>query len=413
MAKDKNRCRVCGYKFKRGDPDICPECFTSREETMDCDDLSQELHSHEKGFGNSEDAAKSDAQLELEKERRQASDLLKKYEARKQESAIPKQISSGGESYGPSVGGNPDPAGGQSGSSSASGNSGSIPSSISSMPMYSRLTDAQRKKLEAFYNSRNNSSASGNTFSTYSSTTSGRSFGTNTYSPPSSNKSEKPKALKIFLTVFILIIVFNVLISIIGGFIAAGNVRTNTNNNNKNDSIDYSEAAKSPYYESTVAFGSQFDVCGTEFVIDMPQLSGADIKNSFPNFMNTIDMNGDHYNDNWYIMSIPITMSDWDGETSFNDINFKLISYSSEEEYGYDSIISNSLLNGISEPGTIGGTSSGAYFYAVPKADRYEYIVTFYNDEGMLEKYTYSFHCDDYSFYDVQQEPKDLSDSDT
>ena len=53
MAWDKsNKCSCCGYKFKKGDGSICPECLTSREETMSCNDLTSDLHSHKKGFVN-------------------------------------------------------------------------------------------------------------------------------------------------------------------------------------------------------------------------------------------------------------------------------------------------------------------------------------------------------------------------
>ena len=46
------RCKVCGYKFQKDDGDICPECLSSREDTISCEDLSEEDHSHEE-FGES------------------------------------------------------------------------------------------------------------------------------------------------------------------------------------------------------------------------------------------------------------------------------------------------------------------------------------------------------------------------
>lgn len=64
----KNKCKNCGYRFKRDDGAICPECLSSREDTMDCEDFSSDLHSHEEGFfGQREEM--SDAQKQLEQER--------------------------------------------------------------------------------------------------------------------------------------------------------------------------------------------------------------------------------------------------------------------------------------------------------------------------------------------------------
>lgn len=64
----KNRCKNCGYRFKRDDGAICPECLTSREDTMDCEDFSSDLHSHEEGFFDQTEGM-SDAQKQLEQER--------------------------------------------------------------------------------------------------------------------------------------------------------------------------------------------------------------------------------------------------------------------------------------------------------------------------------------------------------
>ncbi len=37
------RCKVCGYKFKKGDSDLCPECFTARDD-INCTDISGHTH---------------------------------------------------------------------------------------------------------------------------------------------------------------------------------------------------------------------------------------------------------------------------------------------------------------------------------------------------------------------------------
>lgn len=42
MARN-SKCQVCGYKFRKDDGDICPECLAPRDDVESCDDV----HSHE------------------------------------------------------------------------------------------------------------------------------------------------------------------------------------------------------------------------------------------------------------------------------------------------------------------------------------------------------------------------------
>ncbi|MBR6044661.1 MAG: hypothetical protein IKP47_03390 [Ruminococcus sp.] len=44
-----NKCRICGYRFKSGE-DICPECFTARDDDISCDQFSHDEHSHVQGY---------------------------------------------------------------------------------------------------------------------------------------------------------------------------------------------------------------------------------------------------------------------------------------------------------------------------------------------------------------------------
>ena len=53
MARPK-KCRICGYRFK-GNEDICPECFTAREDDIGCDQFSNEEHTHSQGYPASSD----------------------------------------------------------------------------------------------------------------------------------------------------------------------------------------------------------------------------------------------------------------------------------------------------------------------------------------------------------------------
>ena len=48
----KKKCDICGYRFKRFDSAICPECLTSREDTVNCSDFAFDMHSHNKGFSS-------------------------------------------------------------------------------------------------------------------------------------------------------------------------------------------------------------------------------------------------------------------------------------------------------------------------------------------------------------------------
>ncbi len=65
------KCECCGYKFKKGDGAICPECFTSREGTVSCDALPFDLHAHNDNVSFS-DNDMSDVQKQLEMERLEA-----------------------------------------------------------------------------------------------------------------------------------------------------------------------------------------------------------------------------------------------------------------------------------------------------------------------------------------------------
>lgn len=49
----RNKCKVCGYRFHDKNELICPECFTSRQEEMECRDFSDDLHSHNRGISDS------------------------------------------------------------------------------------------------------------------------------------------------------------------------------------------------------------------------------------------------------------------------------------------------------------------------------------------------------------------------
>lgn len=73
------KCRFCGYRFKDKDEQICPECFTAREEDISCGAFSEDDHSHyfsvsdlerEESFFSKNDTFKEERNDFLEDERR-------------------------------------------------------------------------------------------------------------------------------------------------------------------------------------------------------------------------------------------------------------------------------------------------------------------------------------------------------
>lgn len=54
MARPR-KCRICGYRF-RDNEDICPECFTAREDDISCGQFSESEHTHSQGFNTVSDS---------------------------------------------------------------------------------------------------------------------------------------------------------------------------------------------------------------------------------------------------------------------------------------------------------------------------------------------------------------------
>ena len=54
MARPK-KCRICGYRFHDNE-DICPECFTARDDDISCEQFSETDHTHSSGFSTAEDS---------------------------------------------------------------------------------------------------------------------------------------------------------------------------------------------------------------------------------------------------------------------------------------------------------------------------------------------------------------------
>ncbi len=76
------KCKVCGYKFKSSDSDLCPECFTARDD-INCTDIDGHTHTKdmprrpdEEDFLYKQIMEEKDISRELEERRRRAN---KKY----------------------------------------------------------------------------------------------------------------------------------------------------------------------------------------------------------------------------------------------------------------------------------------------------------------------------------------------
>lgn len=66
-----NKCKICGYRFKSKDEEICPECFTAREDDISCARYSGKDHTHRKTTyaGDFMETGDSFVQKELRQER--------------------------------------------------------------------------------------------------------------------------------------------------------------------------------------------------------------------------------------------------------------------------------------------------------------------------------------------------------
>ena len=64
MARRPSKCRVCGHRFASGE-DICPECFTAREDDISCDNAEKSEHSHGRDYST---VGRSDVFEEFETE---------------------------------------------------------------------------------------------------------------------------------------------------------------------------------------------------------------------------------------------------------------------------------------------------------------------------------------------------------
>ena len=65
-----NKCKICGYRFKSRDEEICPECFTAREDDITCARYSGSEHSHHSSYSSGlRDNTESFVQKELRLER--------------------------------------------------------------------------------------------------------------------------------------------------------------------------------------------------------------------------------------------------------------------------------------------------------------------------------------------------------
>lgn len=321
MAKSNNKCSCCGYVFKRNDGEICPECLTSREDTLDCSDLSSDLHSHKQGFGFSKNEM-TDMQKQLEMERLQSAQAKNRTQGTK-----------------------------------TTGNRTTYfrNSTVKTTPTVSKTPTTTKSYQNYQYNT------------TYT---------TNT----SNNKKKNSKAVKIVVAIIVAYIIINVLVPVIGAVIfsfAKNNIddkRNDISDNLQSYEINYNDYPEfefeTTYAPTTVnqdGTASGFNTFGTELTISKPYFNSMEPKFFDSNYVDYVDC--EDY-ESCKILTVPITIyNDTDETININDFYFEIESY-----YGDEIYVSRPLDRGDSfylNPDT---TFSYALYFAVPKADAYKVI---------------------------------------
>lgn len=363
MAK-KNCCSVCGYKFKKGDSNICPECLTSREDTMSCDDISADLHSHSSGYGGYTEE-KSDAQKQLERER--------------QESAAVKN---------------------------------SIEPKFTSKPyidpkLSSRLTETQRQKLDAYY-SGNRTSQNGSV-PPVNTNVPPRVPPYSTNQTPNFNNGNRPKKTSSGLVVGIIIAVIavNVLPAILSAiFSTVVNEKAKKSDGYSYDneinisSIDVPEV---PDFSNECDFGDTINNITSDVTVNLPKIIYVDPADEYPNFIGHIK-NTEDYSGNWYLISVPVSVENKMAYENRTMITCTVTS-NGNNDLGYSEIISECVNENYV---VVESQSTGEHelVFVVPEAESYVFTM---NVAAL--SYEFDFACNDYDYAD-QMILQNSSDSD-
>lgn len=352
-----DRCRVCGYKFKKNDPDICPECLTSRQETAECDDLSPELHSHEKTEVPmfSQNNSGFDAQKELEEERKEDSELKQKYNAAQQK---------------PNDG---------------------IPE-IANSPLAKHLTDTQRKKLEALYSS-----------SRQQQTTS------EGYVPPvqadfGQGRGGFKKRRSTAVKVIVIVIVIYIIISLVSAIATSLLARNNSNHRSSYDSgisIEKPEIDFGDVSTMNMEFGDTVLLNMASATLHEPEVLTVE-KDIAAEFSSDIYNKIGDETDEWYALRFNISLKNNSSEkTYFKDFDCNIECFSDTiDGLGLDSL--SAYLEFYERP-TLSPNESKDYtmFCIVPKCDKYRITLSSRSLAGSSTDYIYEFEPADSDFDSV------------
>ncbi len=318
MGYLSNKCKVCGYRFKKNDGVICPECFTSREETLDCNDLSGDVHSHSIGFDMDSFFTKKseddfDVNKELEKEKLDNAKFQAEFSKRKKDFNEKVQKATGSKGYRTTY------THQRSSSSSSSDNKG--------LGSFQRLTEQQRKKLEAYYNSRNVSQP---TISP--SSNSGAFLGNKHFFEKEIKKiNSSKKKINIIVIIVIIIIALNVLFSALGGI--SGLVLSGINDD------DYSF-----YSNDYVDFNTTITYNDVKYALDEPVIISDSIETVFPDFTQCIS-GISNYDGEYSIVQVNLYATNiGDYNAYFNLDSIIKLCYDGTDAQGYDFSITSHIL---------------------------------------------------------------------
>ena len=298
MGYKTKKCKLCGYRFKKHDGGICPECFTSREETLDCADLSSDLHSHGVGFdmdtifsGSSDDF---DVKKELEKEKKEHAEFQAEYSKRKEKFNEKVQKATGSKGYRTTY----------THQRSTPGNSGVSGTTTTTTTGYTstngRLTEEQKKKLEAYYASRGNTTPTATQSGEYS------------FGGPLMRNTQKKK-IGVFPIVFVIFLILIPVVNIVPQFLNSVEINPDYEDNNDYEySVDITDDYEAP---TEYFFGAALNFDVMKYAISEPVIESYHASQSFANFENYIDDGNDlGYDGDYSLISVNATFENYSGD---------------------------------------------------------------------------------------------------
>lgn len=332
------RCKSCGYRFKKNDSDLCPECFTARDD-IGCTTFEEE-HSH--GFDASSSERNSFIEDQLKDEKSSVNTKIENYAAKEN---FRKASSSG--------------MTGQTNSSYSSGNNNDGTYRSGSNGMYRSGPFTVKYK------------------------TSGQNGGFQGYNNNGSNqiKPLEPKVVKIIVLVVIMCFVLPIVISFITtivSIVSAIKQGVSQNDNDEERSVVVTEQEEDAVIEETIPlFSGEVEAQIDETIVVSENISYDDILdtqsayNFIPYFEN--EEYDKYNNDSWHYLFADCSLDFSSGDYAITEITIAGISEKSDLIYW----CSHSLF----------GDNSSADVNAVTLAvceniDKYMFYITVYDVEN-------------------------------